>query len=207
MARNTCEGSVDPAAQAEPVDTAIPLMSSASSSDSPSTPSKAEVQDIGQASGGMSVDLHIGDLRQDALLQPVAQGGQSRRLGRQLVRGQAQGRGQAPRCLGCSGFRAAAPSPGGRHRTGARSACLAAHKARRSPLGPQNLCAVRESRSTPSSSTRTGILPTAWTASVCTRMPRAWARRAISASGWIVPTSLLASMTLTRVVSGRRLSC
>src|SRR5690606_37230602 len=41
MARSTWEGSMEPEAQAEPVDASIPRMSRLSRSDSPSTPSKA----------------------------------------------------------------------------------------------------------------------------------------------------------------------
>ena len=49
-------------------------------------------------------------------------------------------------------------------------------------------------------STSTGILPTAWVASVWKTMPCSLASLPISAMGWIVPISLLANMTEIRMV-------
>ena len=70
------------------------------------------------------------------------------------------------------------------------------------PLGPYILWAVHDRRSTPSAATSSGILPTAcaasvWRMTLCSRVIRP-----ISASGWIVPTSLFAAITLTSTVSG-----
>src|SRR5450759_1873908 len=69
------------------------------------------------------------------------------------------------------------------------------------PLGPSNLWAATVSRSASSVPRSISTYGAAWTASTWTRMPL-WRRTsaAISAIGWIVPTSLLASMTLTRIV-------
>ncbi len=53
-------------------------------------------------------------------------------------------------------------------------------------------------------STSTGILPTAWTASQSTGMPRSRQAAATSATGCSVPSSLLASIRQTSRVSGRR---
>ncbi len=69
------------------------------------------------------------------------------------------------------------------------------------PFGPPNLCPVNESRSTPSAPGRTGIFPTAWTASVWTTAPAACA--APAASGirtFTAPVSLLARMSDTTAV-------
>ena len=64
------------------------------------------------------------------------------------------------------------------------------------PNGPPALWAESVIMSTPRSPKLTGTLPSACTASVCTIWSRA--SRAISATGWITPVSLLASITLTR---------
>ena len=52
----------------------------------------------------------------------------------------------------------------------------------------------------PIASTSIGILPTAWTASVWNRTPFSLQSLPIAAIGWIVPISLLAAMTETRIV-------
>ena len=72
------------------------------------------------------------------------------------------------------------------------------------PFGPLNLCADSDSRSTPSARTSTGIFATDCTASVWNSAPRACASRASSATGWIVPISLLACITDTIAVSSRQ---
>ncbi len=69
------------------------------------------------------------------------------------------------------------------------------------PFGAWNLCPAIVSRSTPSSSTRVGILPTDCAASVWKRTPYSCAIAAHSAMGWIVPVSLLACMMVTSTVS------
>ncbi len=52
----------------------------------------------------------------------------------------------------------------------------------------------------PIASTSTGILPTAWVASVWKMIPFSLASLPSSATGWIVPISLLASITEIRMV-------
>ena len=71
------------------------------------------------------------------------------------------------------------------------------------PLGPYILWAERLTRSAFHPSTLVGIRPTACTASLWKGTPRSRQSAPISATGWIVPTSLLAAMTETRTVSGR----
>ena len=70
------------------------------------------------------------------------------------------------------------------------------------PLGPPNLCAEIATRSTPAAASATSSHGTAWTASVWTSTAgaRSRTRRTISSSGWIVPTSLLTSITDTTAV-------
>ena len=70
------------------------------------------------------------------------------------------------------------------------------------PLGAYILCPTTVSRSASSAATSTGILPTAWAASVCSGTPCSWAMRASSAIGWMVPVSLFANMIDTRTVCG-----
>ena len=67
------------------------------------------------------------------------------------------------------------------------------------PAGPWNLWALAASVATPSSWKSTGMRPTAWTASVCTGTRD---RRTTSATGWIAPVSLLASISAASLVSG-----
>mmetsp|Transcript_9375 Transcript_9375/g.14813 ORF Transcript_9375/g.14813 Transcript_9375/m.14813 type:complete len:207 (-) Transcript_9375:483-1103(-) len=72
------------------------------------------------------------------------------------------------------------------------------------PLGAYSLCPAMVSRSTPSSSTFTVIFPTAWLASVwkMTFGLEDFAALTSSCTGWIVPTSLFASiMLITTVLS------
>ena len=71
------------------------------------------------------------------------------------------------------------------------------------PFGPPILWAENAARSTPSALTSTWILPSAWTASVNVVTPRSRHADAISATGSIVPISLFASITQTRIVSSR----
>ena len=69
------------------------------------------------------------------------------------------------------------------------------------PFGPSNLCAAIDRRSTPSASTSRSIHGAACTASTWNRIPRrARTRATSSAIGWMVPTSLFASMNDTRIV-------
>ena len=68
------------------------------------------------------------------------------------------------------------------------------------PLGPYILCPDILIKSTPNSLTSTGMLPQAWTPSVCIKAPCACAISVISFIGCIVPISLLANITLTSIV-------
>ena len=67
------------------------------------------------------------------------------------------------------------------------------------PCGPPNLWALMLTMSAPSANRATSNQGAAWTASVCSTAPgaRRRTRRATSARGWTVPTSLLTSWTDT----------
>ena len=69
------------------------------------------------------------------------------------------------------------------------------------PFGPSNLCAAIDSRSTSSWRTSIATYGAACTASTWITTFR-WARTRLTSSptGWIVPTSLLASISETRIV-------
>ena len=69
------------------------------------------------------------------------------------------------------------------------------------PLGPPNLCAESESISHPSSRTFNGNAPAACTASVWKSAPCECAMAASSRTGWTLPVSLPAVMTLTKKTS------
>jgi len=67
-------------------------------------------------------------------------------------------------------------------------------------LGPVDLVAGEGEEVHVETATSMGILPAACTASQCTRAPRARAVRTTSATGWMTPVSLLASITATSAV-------
>src|SRR5690606_23100212 len=66
------------------------------------------------------------------------------------------------------------------------------------PTGPPSLCPETVSAVAPQAPKSTGTWPTACTASVWNGTAYRAASSAISATGWTVPTSLLAHITLTR---------
>ena len=71
------------------------------------------------------------------------------------------------------------------------------------PTGPPSLWPVTVIRSRPLRAKSTGTWPTACTASECTGIPCSWAISTTSATGWTVPTSLLAHITLTSATDSR----
>ena len=201
IAFKTCEASSEPEVQAEPVEAQMSLIE-ASSSDSPSTPSKTKLALFGRRAVGMAGELRPGHAREDAL-----RSSRSRRVARRASRargnssvGELQRRGQARRCTA----RSRCP----RAPTALLAAALHLGQQRRAPphvehadaFGRVELVAREASRSTPRRLTSSSSAPPPCTASVWRRMPRGRRCSAISGSGWMVPTSLLASITLTRVV-------
>ena len=74
------------------------------------------------------------------------------------------------------------------------------------PFGSVELVCRQAQQIDASAWTSSGILPTAWAASVWKTTPRSWQSRPISAIGLIVPTSLLAAMIETSTVRSVRAS-
>ena len=79
--------------------------------------------------------------------------------------------------------------------------CRGAAAARPTPVGPPNLCAAMLIADRPLAVKSTGIWPIACTASLCIGTSNSAATAANSASGMIVPTSLLAHITDTSATS------
>ena len=69
------------------------------------------------------------------------------------------------------------------------------------PTGPPILCPVMAMVSSPEALKSTGRCPKAWTASEWTGIPCARAAATISATGWTLPTSLLAHMTVIKATA------
>ena len=65
------------------------------------------------------------------------------------------------------------------------------------PVGPSILWPLKARKSAPSSRTSVGKCGTLWAASTSTTAPAAWARRAISATGLIVPSTFETEATAT----------
>ena len=65
------------------------------------------------------------------------------------------------------------------------------------PVGPSILWPLKARKSAPSSRTFVGRCGTLWAASTSTTAPAAWARRAISAIGLIVPSTFETEATAT----------
>ena len=68
------------------------------------------------------------------------------------------------------------------------------------PTGPPILCPEMDMASSPEARKSTGTEPKAWTASEWTGTPARCASSTISATGWMLPTSLLAHITVTRAI-------
>ena len=68
------------------------------------------------------------------------------------------------------------------------------------PTGAPTLCPETARVAAPDAAKSTGTAPRAWTASVCNGTPWSAASRAASATGWTVPISLLAHISVARAV-------
>ena len=198
IARSTCDGSSVPDEQAEPVETATPSRSSAISSASASTPGKLTFVVFGTRS-----PLPLTAASGTRSISPASR--RSRRAPSRAASAASlppANAAAAPRPTTAGTFSVPArrfrscrpPVVGATKRIPRRT-----HSAP-TPLGPLNLCAEIESRSTPRAATSIGILPADCTASVWNRAPRACATAASRAIGCTVPISLLACITETRAV-------
>ena len=75
------------------------------------------------------------------------------------------------------------------------------------PCGPPILWAETLRVSAPRARLSTGTLPAAWMASTCSQPSAARTICAASATGWITPVSLLASISATNGLPSAVLSC
>ena len=193
-----------PLAHADPADTARPSSRDASVS---SVPSIDTFRLCGSRWVERAVDVDAvdrGAQARRAVDRAARRGGSPPR---HLRRARAPRRRRGRRSPARSACPAAARARGRRRRTAARAAPSAgacARRARRRPAG-RGSCAPRSTAGRCSSrSTSSGMRPKACAASVWNRMPRARVRRPIAASGCSTPISLLAAITLTRIVFGPR---
>src|SRR6516165_1850263 len=159
---------------------------------------EGHVERVRQAVRGMTVEHDAApELPLQALPKAIAQNTHVIHGGN--VAGKLAGLAQGDRQQGALRARASAAFvPGAMDQRFDRDA--ATHKQRPDPFRCINFVAGDRKESTPSSLTLVAILPTDCAASVWNRTPRSWAIRAQSSIGWMVPTSLLACMMLTRIV-------
>ena len=106
---------------------------------------------------------------------------------------------RSPRRSRC---RRAGRAPGRRRARRRAAASRAARRARRHPSGRRSCGRSARAGLRRARSGRSPARPAAWTASVWKVAPWRCAMAAASAIGWIVPTSLFAIMTETRIVPG-----
>ncbi len=178
--------------------------SSSSSSESPSQPGKEKCALPGSRLGRVGVAVqhgvghalaHGADQASRAARRPAPPAALGRRaVDRRRPTANAGDRRRRPACR--SGRRAP-----GRRRAAAAPADAAARRATRAPTptGPPSLCAATRQRvGARGRRSRRAACPTACTASVCNGHARArGAGAATSATGWTVPTSLFAHITVT----------
>ena len=163
-------------------------------------PVEADVAGVGDTPGGVTVDHRARHAGQNAAFEPVAERRHAVRLRRALVECQLR-RGPEPDDGGHI-FGAGAAIPfllaTGRLRREARAA---PDPERPDALGAVELVGREREQIDVKRVNIDRQLPTDWTASVWKRAPRARASRARSATGWMVPISLLACITETSAVS------
>ena len=97
MAVRTCDGSVAPLEQAEPLETAKPRRSRAISRGSVSMPSKRRFEVLGDTRSAPAVDVHVRNAVENTGLQPIPQGSYTRGFRLAMLRLPAQGRCQSQR--------------------------------------------------------------------------------------------------------------
>ena len=208
IAASTGDGSSASLEHDEPLCTATPRRSRPSRIGSASTPSTPEAHEVGERGAGIA--------------RPVGGAEAGDAVDGERTRGETVGERTSPRSASAGDRRrqlggrgaeahdrghvldAAAPRPllGAAHENGGKRRPRRTSSAA-APLGPPNLCAVTDTRSAPSAAKSTGTWPAAAHASTCTVMPRSRAAATTAAAGCSVPTSWLASCTVTSVVSSR----
>ena len=205
MASSVLLGSTAPEEQAEPVETAKPARSRRMSSASPSTPGKATCEVFGRRGDAGAVD----DRARDRAAQPASK--RSRRAARQapprrqLLARRRRRRAEADQRRHVLGpgppppLLAAADQERRRARRPLRTQSAAAPERAVELVGAERQVVDPERRRRPPAS----CPPPARRRRAPARRARG-RRRATSATGWSVPSSLLASIRQTRRVSGRR---
>ena len=156
--------------------------------------------------GGRRSRTAPGTARQQAVGQPVAQAGHPGRPRPPAGARPAAGPRPGPRRRPRRGCRSGAPAPGPRRRAAGRSGVPGADHERPGALGAAQLVGADRDQVAPGGRPATSSHGAACTASVCTTAAGAAAAPLgpPSASGWTVPTSLLASMTDTSTHRGVR---
>ena len=208
IAVRTCDDSPDALVHAELVETQMSSPSAASSA-SPAAPGTLTLRLFGRRRSRTRdrigpVQQHRRKRLPQRQPEPVAHA-------RAACAGRSRGRRTpAPphrpgrRCQARSACRCEGRLRGRRHRAAARACTACARRARRRPSGPYILCPLIDSRSTCMACTSTGTLPNDCVASVCSSTPRARHSAPMAAMSWITPISLLACISDTSTVSGRR---
>ena len=165
----------------------------------------ADVGRLRQPPLAVAVEPHpSGQPRRQPPLEQVAHPGQDlRAAGGQLQTGQVGGGAESDGERDVLGAGAQAALLTASATSGRRATSGATCKAPM-PLGAYILCPTTVSRSAPHDATSTSTLPAAWAASTCSRTPRARRWRRPPGRGPRVPVSLLAAISDTSTVCGRR---
>ena len=179
----------------------MPSRSSAISSDSASTRSKLMFVVFGTRGVARAVDGRAGHRARMPRLEPIAQRREPRRFGRSFAARQPRGDAQADDRRRRSRCRRAGCAPACRRSTMRQQPHAAPDPERADALRSVELVRRQRQQVDAERATSTGILPTVCTASVWNSAPRSCAIAASSATGWIVPISLLACITETSAVS------
>ncbi|MCY1238153.1 hypothetical protein D9M72_508770 [compost metagenome] len=199
IASSTGEAASDPAAQADPLEHTTPCRSSSRSTDSPLVPGKQNEATDGSRSSGWPVSCAPGTPARTSRMNSSRRAATCSCSGR--TNDSAVARATAPATFSVPERRPrSCPPPWSRGSTRVR---LRTNRAP-FPFGAPSLCPEMLMASTPRIFVSSGSQPAAWTASVWNGIPDSRARPASCRMGWTVPTSLLAYITLTSAVSGRR---
>ena len=197
MASTTCDGWTLPEEQAEPDDTAIPARSKPITAVSARSPGTANKTVFGNRCTSSENTTAPGVCSQ-AALQPGPQRSPRDRQSRSRSASAAlDGRAKAGDPGDVLG-----PGPPALFLTAAAQQRLQVldplgQHQRADALGTADLVRRQRQQVGAVDLRSNGILPSAWMASTCSRPPAAWTISAASATGWIAPVSLLASMIET----------
>ena len=200
MASSTGDGSSDPELQADPVDTATPARSSATSSVSPSQPSKATFS-VFDTRGVSAPAMRAPGIRR-ATPSSRSRSAASRSISEPSAAAARSSASPSPTMAATFSVPARRPRSWWPPTcTGASCRPRRTHK-RPAPFGPPILWAEQESKSMGSCRTRTGIFPTACTASVWNGTRCRRHSSPMRSSGNSTPVSLFAAIAEQRLAPG-----